>query len=123
MSILARGGMSLGKYCSNSTEILGGIPTELHEKYLKIDEHEVVKTLCLLWQPTNNIFSYCSEDVSLESDTKRKVLSQIARIFDPLGLICPMLRSSIKTFGNSSSTGMICCLIHSFRSGQIFVLS
>lgn len=89
--VLRRGGLTLGKFCSNSERIIGQIPSELREKSLRIDDHEIIRTLGLLWEPEADVFRYCSEPVGQTGKTKRSVLSQMARIFDPLGLICPVV--------------------------------
>ena len=52
----------------------------------------VVKTLGLLWKPASDVISYSVWSSSLPDDmerlvTKRKLLSDTAKIFDPLGLL------------------------------------
>lgn len=57
-----------------------------------IDDHNIIKALGMIWQPEIDVFRFTwkpSEDP--ESVTKRTVLSEIARLFDPLGLIAPVV--------------------------------
>lgn len=89
--ILQRGGLALGKYCSNSPSVMQRIPPENHEKCLRIDDHEIIRTLGLLFEPTTDTFHYCTEDIQSCGDTKRRILSLIAKMFDPLGLISPVV--------------------------------
>lgn len=55
---------------------------------------ETVKTLGILWNPNQDIFQYVSTikiNFLAQALTKRIVLSIISQIFDPLGLIGPVL--------------------------------
>ncbi|GFV91556.1 uncharacterized protein TNCV_2385161 [Trichonephila clavipes] len=85
--LLQRGGMTLHKWCSYKAP-----STELREFSLDRSSEEVmVKTLCMLWDSSGDSFTY---KVTTSTDcnyTKRDVLSQIARIYDPLGLLGPFI--------------------------------
>ncbi|XP_055603757.1 uncharacterized protein LOC129751989 [Uranotaenia lowii] len=88
-------GFILRKYCSNSPEILSKIPPELRDERttLELDSSTAtVKTLGLLWEPSSDSFKFAvpvwNSDACV---TKRSVLSDIARVFDPLGLIGPVV--------------------------------
>ncbi|GFS79813.1 integrase catalytic domain-containing protein [Trichonephila clavipes] len=85
--ILQREGKTLHKWCSNKAP-----STELREFLLDRSSEEVmVKTLGMLWDSSGNSFTY---KVTTSTDcnyTKRDVLSQIARIYDPLGLLGPVI--------------------------------
>ncbi|GFT17767.1 integrase catalytic domain-containing protein [Trichonephila clavipes] len=73
--------MTLHKWCSNKAP-----STELREFSLDRSSEEVmVKTLGMLWESSGDSFTY---KVTTSTDcnyTKRGVLSQTARIYDPLG--------------------------------------
>ncbi|GFW32946.1 integrase catalytic domain-containing protein [Trichonephila clavipes] len=79
--------MMLHKWCSNKAP-----STELQEFSLDRSSEEVmVKTLGMLWDSSGDYFTY---KVTTSTDcnyTKRDVLSQIARIYDPLGLLGPVI--------------------------------
>lgn len=88
------GGFQLRKWASNRAEVLHGIS----EKNLAIpissginlDPDTSVKALGLTWLPHKDVFRFQFEVAPVKSDevlTKRKVLSIIATLFDPLGFI------------------------------------
>ncbi|GFW56324.1 integrase_H2C2 domain-containing protein [Trichonephila clavipes] len=56
--------------------------------FLKSDE---TKALGIIWNPNLDCFLFRIEQQRLTSFTKRMVLSTIARIFDPLGLLGPII--------------------------------
>ncbi|GFX39959.1 integrase catalytic domain-containing protein [Trichonephila clavipes] len=83
--LLQRGGMTLHKWCSNKAP-----STEFREFSLDRSSEEVmVKTLGMLWDSSGDSFTY-KITTSIDCNyTKRDALSQIARIYDPLGLLRP----------------------------------
>lgn len=106
VGLLGKGGFRLQKWNSNNRELLKQINKyENTEKY-KIEQTEeedrtnedniemkldtTIKILGLTWNRSEDIFQY---KVQLPSSsgpiTKRKIISDIARIFDPLGWIAP----------------------------------
>ncbi|XP_055623266.1 uncharacterized protein LOC129766702 [Toxorhynchites rutilus septentrionalis] len=98
--LLQSAGFKLHKWASNSVTILQNIPVELREErnLLELDSSSTqVKTLGLLWQPVDDVFRFKIPDWSYEAPiTKRLVLSEAARLFDPLGLLGPIvLRSKL----------------------------
>ncbi|XP_039438683.1 uncharacterized protein LOC120419884 [Culex pipiens pallens] len=94
IEMLARGGFQLHKWCANHAALLEEIPIENRAKTLnfeKNDEGEVVKTLGLLWDPVSDVFKFSVKPFkkSTERPTKRQIMSDIARLFDPLGYLGP----------------------------------
>lgn len=60
--------------------------------YISNTSNETVKTLGVLWNPNQDVFQYVSKiKINSQFLTKRVVLSIISQIFDPLGLIGPIL--------------------------------
>ncbi|XP_055632633.1 uncharacterized protein LOC129773104 [Toxorhynchites rutilus septentrionalis] len=92
--IMTKGGFRLRKWCSNSTDVLAGLPAELlaTQALLKFDPEKTIKTLGICWEPATDRFRY---DINLETGikptTKRNILSRIAQLYDPLGLIAPVV--------------------------------
>ncbi|XP_038215213.1 uncharacterized protein LOC119834785 [Zerene cesonia] len=94
IELLKRGGFPLQKFSSNNKELLKEIKAENsesdHSMEIKIDE--VMKILGLTWNREEDRFHFTVKLSSVESPiTKRKVISDIARLFDPLGWIAPVV--------------------------------
>ncbi|XP_058827840.1 uncharacterized protein LOC131687763 [Topomyia yanbarensis] len=93
--LLRRGGFEVHKFCSNSIDVLKAIPKELQEKQVSFDESGInnsIKTLGLIWNPQDDYFMFrvAPEDCGVVP-TKRKVLSEIGQLFDPLGFLGPII--------------------------------
>lgn len=92
ISLLGRGSFILKKWSSNCVEVLENIPVEdrtLSPLYKPKDE-QAVKVLGLHWEPELDKFGY---HVNTEEviPTKRSVLSTIARLYDPVGALGPVV--------------------------------
>ncbi|GFQ94813.1 uncharacterized protein TNCT_594001 [Trichonephila clavata] len=71
--------------------MLQELPYEAQEYHFDRDE-EKVKTLGLIWNPKHDTFEFSVSDPTNNSEwTKRSILSHIARIFDPMGLLGPVI--------------------------------
>ncbi|XP_037931454.1 uncharacterized protein LOC119666243 [Teleopsis dalmanni] len=98
-ALLNKGNFKLRKWCSNQLSALDDIPEDDREPLLNFDDgSEFTKTLGLLWDPTNDkfLFTFAPHQDSRRT-TKRSVLSVIARLYDPLGLVGPLI-SKAKIF-------------------------
>ncbi|GFW67305.1 integrase catalytic domain-containing protein [Trichonephila clavipes] len=93
VSLFKKAGMSLHKWCSNTPEILNSIPKEEQswDFYCQSSDQNTIKTLGIIWSPQFYYFSFKTVVNCRESYTKREVLSIIARLFDPLGFLGPIL--------------------------------
>lgn len=80
------------KFASNSSKVITDIPVEDREDVIHVSNMQYVKTLGLHWSPIDDIygFDYHSQSSSKRT-TKGKILSHMASIFDPLGLINPII--------------------------------
>ncbi|XP_033239458.1 uncharacterized protein [Drosophila pseudoobscura] len=96
---LSSAGFPLRKWTSNHKAILAGIPSahRLHTDFLEMEEESTAKTLGIRWKATSDEFFFVPPELAPESSyTKRAVLSQIARLFDPAGWLAPFIvRSKI----------------------------
>lgn len=90
IELLRSGGFNMRKWCSNSPPVLSNIPESLRnpESQLDIGQSGSVKALGLFWHPYSDEFSFNVPEFSLsEPITKRLVLSELSRLFDPMGLV------------------------------------
>ncbi|XP_037942469.1 uncharacterized protein LOC119675345 [Teleopsis dalmanni] len=90
--ILTASGFKLRKWCANHPSLLQGIPHDDLKVNLDLENNnDTTKTLGLSWCPKSD--SLCVK-VKLEpvcSTTKRSATSDLARLFDPLGLLSPVV--------------------------------
>ncbi|XP_055528072.1 uncharacterized protein LOC129720607 [Wyeomyia smithii] len=94
VSLFESGGFRLRKWISNHERVLEGIPNENlalpNTNEVNLDHESSVMTLGLTWLPKTDCFRFQFAIPALLSDqllTKRKILSIIASLFDPLGLL------------------------------------
>ncbi|XP_011858378.1 PREDICTED: uncharacterized protein LOC105555936 [Vollenhovia emeryi] len=86
------GGFPLRKWAANCPEILAGIPLEHRlSKEPHLWEHEIHSTLGLRWHPSDDAFAFTIQPRTVSSYTKRSVLAETARLFDPLGWLSPVI--------------------------------
>ncbi|XP_025203176.1 uncharacterized protein LOC112600215 [Melanaphis sacchari] len=93
-TVLQSGGFNLRKWSANDPELLKNLNTENSDSMLVLElENEMAKVLGVLWHPRKDIFQYKVQDTSseIQSTTKRSILAQIASLFDPLGLVGPII--------------------------------
>ncbi|XP_054717285.1 uncharacterized protein LOC129226681 [Uloborus diversus] len=99
-SILQSYGFNLRKWNSNSSKFLEEFPEQCSSETsfeINRDAHVSSKVLGLFWNSTNDTFAF-KVNLSLSPPyTKRRILSESARIFDPLGLLAPCV-VTIKIF-------------------------
>lgn len=91
IALLEKGGFELRKWASNKPEIMAAVPHSNIQMPLNFESEGpfFIKVLGLQWDPTLDIFTYSFSPIESEC-TKRSILSQIARIFDPLGFLAPI---------------------------------
>ncbi|XP_073841583.1 uncharacterized protein [Musca autumnalis] len=89
IDLLHSGGFPLKKITSNHPQILLNLPPEdlLSEDFLRLEEVSETKTLGIQWNAISDHFFYkvTHFDLPTASVTKRKVLSIVAKLFDPAG--------------------------------------
>ncbi|XP_062542246.1 uncharacterized protein LOC134210216 [Armigeres subalbatus] len=95
IGLLQSAGFSLRKWNSNSKELLSAVPEELRDErsILELDSStSAVKTLGLTWEPNTDCFRFSSPEWDESAEiTKRSALLDASRLFDPLGLVGPVI--------------------------------
>ncbi|XP_062699464.1 uncharacterized protein LOC115268100 [Aedes albopictus] len=92
-SALMKRGFPLRKWASNDVSILAGVSDEDLEKEIRIGDHDIIKTLGVAWSPKADTFRCIANDPvnSHEKMTKRQLASEILRLYDPLGIMQPII--------------------------------
>uniref|UniRef100_A0A4Y0BGQ3 Integrase catalytic domain-containing protein n=1 Tax=Anopheles funestus TaxID=62324 RepID=A0A4Y0BGQ3_ANOFN len=99
IALLGKGGLQLRKWASNNETVLQQVPTEHRaiDTSIEFSSDHVIKTLGLHWEPKSDTLRY-NIDLQLglpnEQLTRRTLLSLIARIYDPLGLVGPVITTA-----------------------------
>ncbi|KAJ8974281.1 hypothetical protein NQ317_012597 [Molorchus minor] len=90
IDLLKRGGFELHKWASNKPEVLSHLPqSPVNFATHSLDSEDITKVLGLCWQPPSDTFTYKVAPIE-RSCTKRNILSELARVFDPLGFLTPI---------------------------------
>ncbi|GFV47533.1 integrase catalytic domain-containing protein [Trichonephila clavipes] len=100
VSMLKGAGMELHKWSASNPLLLPDSICQVKDlSYSSLTE---TKTLRLLWKPHPDSFAFKISPMTSNCDnlifTKKSVISTIARIFDPLGLIGPLLKRTLDAF-------------------------
>ncbi|KAL3085510.1 hypothetical protein niasHS_009437 [Heterodera schachtii] len=83
--IFAEAKMNLREFASNETEQIKVLPKEW------VADHSKLKILGIKWNPTTDMFEFRLPPFLTKEVTKRTILSHLAGVFDPMGLLSPIL--------------------------------
>lgn len=92
INLLSQGGFTIRQWASNNKGIINDLADNmLHANFtVKIDRS--LKTLGITWNTHTDKICYSIQPTKIiEGLTKRSILSEIAKIFDPLGLLGPVV--------------------------------
>lgn len=87
-------GFMLRKWTSNQIKILKDLPSThlLHKDFLEFEGSSMAKTLGIRWNARSDTFFFMITHFSdANSFTKRQILSDIAKLFDPAGWLSPCI--------------------------------
>lgn len=92
IALLMRGGFHIRQWASNDPRTVEDLPNHaLHAKYMLTD-NQALQTLGVSWNTLDDKICYSVQPAKIsETLTKRKILSEIARIYDPIGLLGPVV--------------------------------
>lgn len=92
-SLLARGHFLLRKWASNRSELLEDIDPNSHGLACpkSLDNDDSLKILGMFWNPAIDQFQFQVRTDKTIPNTKRSILSTIAKLFDPLGWVTPVV--------------------------------
>ncbi|XP_063994337.1 uncharacterized protein LOC135171637 [Diachasmimorpha longicaudata] len=85
------GGFNLRKWASNDPSILGELAPNNVNHHLQIGDSTILKTLGIFWNSSEDTITYEAKLSRHQIITKRIILSETAKIFDPLGLLSPVV--------------------------------
>ncbi|XP_076298325.1 uncharacterized protein LOC143217670 [Lasioglossum baleicum] len=89
ITLLKRGGLNIRQWASNEPRLLSNLSKELiHPKIL--GDESTMKTLGVSWDARHDAIRYSVQPSATTEITKRTILSTIAKIYDPLGLLGPI---------------------------------
>ena len=91
---LANATFHLRKWSSSDLSLVERLPETYREsadtRHIESEEY-FIKTLGVVWKPKQDIFTINVEPADKAPQTKRQILSEVTRIFDPLGLLSPIV--------------------------------
>ena len=94
ISLLQCAGMKLSKWCSNHPDVLANLPTSMKQQIAQFNEEDnsTIKALGMFWSPSTDKFLFqIQPNEEHRPLSKRIVLSELASLFDPLGLLGPTI--------------------------------
>ena len=92
IEVTRRGGLNLRKWASNDYDLINSLSERSEESFLLLNSDKTTKTLGINWDMKHDSLIYTF--IQTDNDkriTKRNILSQIAQLFDPLGLLGPII--------------------------------
>ena len=93
INILNTAHIPLRQWTANNHDILKNISKSDLDVNYDLDREQTLKTLGISWNSNNDSFVYTVKHLPVNNDklTRRIILSHIAKIFDPLGLLGPII--------------------------------
>lgn len=92
IALLAKGGFTIRQWASNNVRVINDLTTSVLHTNFTLDGDHSLKTLGITWSTRDDKICYTAHPVEITTRlTKRKVLSEIAKIFDPMGLLGPII--------------------------------
>lgn len=91
-ALMSEGGLQLRKWNSNRPEVLDDKPDDNIPLTMHFDSDQKVKTLGVSWETESDQFEIEVQKLKIDEKwTKRRIFSAIAQLYDPLGLVFPVV--------------------------------
>ena len=91
-AIMSKGQFHLRKWTSNDQAALLAIKKEdIDQRNFEIDQSPTMKALGIHWSPQEDTFTFKVNISPVSKFTKRTLVSDIAKLFDPMGWIAPVI--------------------------------
>ena len=92
IAVLSKAGFEIYKWTSSDPELVERLPANFREITdeikIKSDDYSL-KTLGIKWNPNRDHFSFIAKLDEKTPSTKREIMSEVTRLFDPLGWFSP----------------------------------
>ena len=88
IAVLSKAGFEIRKWTSSNPELVERLPETTDKMTIKSDDYSV-KTLGVKWNPNPDHFNFIAKLDKKTTSTKREILSEVKRLFDPLGWLSP----------------------------------
>lgn len=94
--LLTKGCFGTHKWCANHPDILQFVDKASYGTNFNMSDinSNTIKTLGIVWNPLDDWFSFAVVPGNPEATTKRKILSEVAKIYDLLGLVGPIITAA-----------------------------
>ena len=92
--MLLQNGFNLTKFVSNNNESLKDIAEcDLRKstENITLEKSDVERALGIIWDISNDVFTFSSSSIKAAPFTKRGVLKVLSSLFDPLGFLIPFI--------------------------------
>lgn len=92
IALLKRGGFTIQQWASNDLRVINDLSDKAVHMNLTLDVDRSLKTLGVSWNTNDDKIYYVTHPIEYTGTlTKRRILSEIAKFFDPMGLMGPVI--------------------------------
>ena len=92
IGLLGSGGFHIHKWISNHQHALDNLDQKAFSTNDSVETDPTRKTLGIVWRSSHDELAYSVKPLNcIDRVTKRAILSEIAKVFDPLGLLGPLV--------------------------------
>lgn len=89
--ILSKAKLTIRQWASNEPAVLHGLSEKSINQHLQLGDTTTLKKLGIAWDAKKDTITYTVHPKDLHKITKRTILAETAKIFDPLDLLAPVI--------------------------------